>query len=185
MTLLHRHNPPACYPDDVLTRASSDTARWGVVRTQSRHEKALAHELRRRGIPYYLPLIRRRQRSRQRVRHALLPAFPGYLFILATPQQRHATLATGRVVQTLRVLWPDRLGRELAAVATAITARSVEPCAWQAVGRRAEIITGPLMGLNGIIDSRRGRHRLVLRVDAIQQALRIVVDIGEIELLAG
>lgn len=49
-----------------------------------------------------------------------------------------------------------------------------------AYGEEVEIVSGPLRGLRGVYIEDRGKHRLVLSVGVIQQAIAITVKRGQI-----
>src|SRR5438105_2419012 len=70
-------NPPAQSP--VVEDLASAPGRWWVAHTRSRCEKALAWDLLRRGIVYFLPMVERVRMSGGRKRRFLLPLFPSYL----------------------------------------------------------------------------------------------------------
>jgi hypothetical protein len=71
-------NPPTRWPD--AESISDFTGEWWVAHTKSRNEKALAHDLIRRGISYFLPMSWKVRRKSRRTVKSLLPLFAGYLF---------------------------------------------------------------------------------------------------------
>ncbi len=181
MTLPASVTPPSCFPDDVLCTASPDRASWFAVRTKTRQEKALAHELKARSIAYYLPLFEKRQKSRERIRHSQWPLFGGYLFMRGTPDEKHGAWETQRVVQILHVSNQARFVTELNAVATAMRHRAVRLARYHHLGARVRVVRGPLAGLEGIVERRNGNHRLRLSVEAIRLAIRVEIGVDEIE----
>jgi transcription antitermination factor NusG len=48
------------------------------------------------------------------------------------------------------------------------------------VGRRVEIIAGPLKGIVGILVQKKGRFRFVLQVDLIRQAVSVEIDASDV-----
>ncbi len=75
--------------------------RWWVAHTKPRQEKCLARQSSSRGIPYYLPLLPRRDASRRQTSY--VPMFPGYVFFNVSPEERLAALTTNRIVRLLDV----------------------------------------------------------------------------------
>ena len=71
-------NPPITWPQEQSI--SDFTGVWWVAHTKSRNEKALAHDLIRKDINYFLPMSWKVHRRRGRKILSLLPLFGGYLF---------------------------------------------------------------------------------------------------------
>lgn len=71
---------------------------WHVARVKSRREKALANYLFKQAIGYYLPLVKKRQASKKRVRYSLAPVFPGCLFMHADTTGRYNALRTNHIM---------------------------------------------------------------------------------------
>ena len=76
---------PDTFPGDLLDQAapgSASVAPWWAVYTLPRREKQLVRRLREMGIAHYLPLVKRRSRSRSgRVRISHVPLFANYAFV--------------------------------------------------------------------------------------------------------
>src|SRR5689334_2395383 len=114
---------PDRYPADLFAGGGveSDPGRvWRVLHTKPRQEKSLARQLYAAGIPYYLPLIRKRCLVHGRVAHSYLPLFPGYLFLLSDREGRVQALATNRVVRALDVGDQHGLSKDLSQVSRLI-----------------------------------------------------------------
>src|SRR5260221_6991741 len=99
---------PSIYPSDLLEvghfdSKAADERSWWLFYTRARQEKSLARELFQRQIPFYLPLVKRQVMVHGRAVQSQVPLFPGYLFALASPEERSRALATNRVVQALPV----------------------------------------------------------------------------------
>ena len=68
-------NPPIIWPEE---KSISDfTGIWWVTHTKSRNEKALAQDLIRKDINYFLPMSWKVRRRRGRKIRTLLPLFGG------------------------------------------------------------------------------------------------------------
>jgi transcription antitermination factor NusG len=48
-------------------------------------------------------------------------------------------------------------------------------------GSRVRVKVGPLQGVEGILQERRGRHRLIIAVDMLQQAVSTEISVDEVE----
>jgi len=172
---------PSLFPSDLLSGiappAEGSGRVWWVLHTRPRQEKSLARELFRRELPFYLPLARKRSRLRGRTLTSHLPLFPGYVFLLADPEERLAALDTSRVIHTLRV--PDQAGlwRDLRQVERLIKAKlAVALEGSLAPGALVEITSGPLLGLRGKIIQSASGSRFVVEVDFIRQGASVLVD---------
>lgn len=166
--------------------SEDDAGPWWVAHTRSRHEKALADDLQRLGLPFYLPLCTRVTRSRRsgRTSCSLVPLFPGYVFFVATEEQRYRALHTRHVAHTLRVSDQTNLVRQLHQIDRAL--RSGEPIGRVrrlAAGDRVRVVAGPLRELEGVVIRWRTPLRLALNVDILGQAAVVEVDADVLERL--
>ena len=161
--------PQIAIPDGLV-------GRWWVAHTKPRNEKALAGDLERLRVPYYLPLRKRTTRSRATGRRSqsIVPVFPSYLFFNGEDEQRFAALTTNRIVSTLTVTDQAGLVRELRQVQR-LLASGAEFSLGPAinVGDWARVVGGPLMGLEGVVQRRLSRMRLVLNVNMLNQSVSV------------
>jgi len=180
MTLKISDNPPSCFPEDLFSRLLVATSPWWVARTRSRQEKSLAWELRNREMAYYLPLVSRPQKNRQRMRTSIVPLFNGYLFFRGSDQDRYEAIKTGRIAQVLPVADQERLHNELAALAQITATRlDLELCDFMVKGQRVQIVAGPFEGLVGIVVKQKNKQRLVLQIEAIRQAAAVEIELDQ------
>src|SRR3569832_1640004 len=84
-------------------RVAPETARWRVLLTKSRQEKAAAETLPAAGIEHYLPLTRRIRYYGARKFKVEAPLFPGYLFLRGTTEDWYFAARTRRVAQVIGV----------------------------------------------------------------------------------
>jgi hypothetical protein len=182
MALPTHKNPPPINPPDVLDAGyRRDGRTWMAFRTRPRHEKTLARFLLDSAVPYFLPMVFRRQRSRARVRQSLCPLLSCYVFVRSTDSDRRRILSQGHALGILPAVNQERLHRQLQAIASAIRNRTVEATHWPRQGALVHITHGVLAGLDGRAISRRGKHHLVLQLDTLGAAIRISIDRTEIE----
>ncbi len=90
-----------CLLGRILHRQTVNHARASLVRgsyPQSKH--AAGATLR---LSFYLPLTKKTSAYGTRKLTSLLPAFPGYMFILASEEDRICALHTNRVIRVLDV----------------------------------------------------------------------------------
>jgi len=175
-------NPPIIWPED---RSVVDfTEQWWVVHTKSRNEKALAHDLIRREVNYFLPMSWKARKSSRRTVRALLPLFNGYLFFCGSENQRVQLLQTNRAAGLIEVVDQQQLVSELAQIEQALRAGApLTPENYIEKGRKYRVVAGPLMGLKGTVIEVRNATRLVLQVDMLGQAASVEIDVDLLEII--
>jgi len=175
-------NPPILWPESESI--SEFEGHWWVVHTKSRNEKALAHDLIRRKISYFLPMSWKIQRKSRRTTRSLLPLFGGYLFFCGREEDRTELMRTDRVANLIEVKDQERLVRELVQIEQALRAGApLTPHKYVRAGQKCRVIAGPLLGLEGVVSTTRGAMRLLLQVDMLGQAASVEIDIDMIEVL--
>ena len=184
MTTSLDHLPEQLYPEDILY-AASNGATWRVAQTKSRREKKLAHYLAEHAIGYYLPLLKRRQTGQKRNRYSFVPAFGNYVFIKASDNERHAIIRSHHVARMIEVLDQARLINELRQLQTALVMEEkVYPYDYIAQGQRVRVVEGPLRGIEGIVEKKKGGYRLILSVSSLFQAVAMDIDAQLVEPVA-
>ena len=157
---------------------------WYALQTRSRHEKVVRDQLAGKSITHLLPLWRKRSIWKDRVKLVEVPLFSGYLFGFFALQDRITVLETVGVVRIVgingkAVPIPDE---QVAAVRTLMEHRlPCSPFPYLVEGMRVRIKSGLLAGAEGILLVKKQKHRLVISVDIIQQAVAIDVDSAEVE----
>src|SRR5690242_16983199 len=94
-------NPPMIWPRS--TKLSDIHLPWSVAYCKPRQEKALAADLCRLDVSYFLPMVQREISSGGRRRQNLYPLFPSYLFFAGKERERLAALRTDRIVRIIDV----------------------------------------------------------------------------------
>jgi len=172
------------FPENLLDDFTDLSAerRWWAVYTRSRMEKSLARQLLSMEVPFYLPLIPKTTRIAGRAIKSYLPLFGGYLFVYGTEFERIETLGTNRVAHIFAASRSDQLTQDLRNVRALIesgvpltTEGRLQP------GERVRVKTGLLMGLEGVILSRRGEDRLLIAVNFLQQGVSIQISDYQVE----
>lgn len=169
-------------PADALAIATPDTEvvqdlQWFVVRTRSRQEKALAEDLEARGMDYFLPLVPRVSYYGRRKVERTVPLFAGYIFIHSSVEDAFGIDRTDRTAQLIRVTDQHRLAHELAQIRRAIEeGMDLVPHAYLPAGTPVVVRSGPLKGMQGIVDHASADRRLVLQVEVLGQATSLEID---------
>lgn len=180
--LKESENPPIIWPEDISI--SDFAGLWWVAHTKSRNEKALAHDLLRKNISYFLPMTWKVRSSRGRKLKSLLPLFNGYLFFCGEETQRVEVLRTNRVVNLIEVKDQKKFLGELSNVERALgTGVPLVPHKYLKTGQKCRVVSGPLRNLEGIVLKSKSITRLILKIDLLGQAASVEVDFDLIELI--
>ena len=173
-------NPPSQYPEDAQFALIKGI--WRVVHTKPRQEKALARDLLRSSIPYYLPMYEARRRSRKRSWKVVLPLFPGYVFFCGDEDDRLKALGTGRVARLIPVEDQAGLVTELSDLARVMeSGLGVDPYPALKTKSHCRVRSGPLQGLEGRVVRRKGKTRFIVMISILGQGASVEIDGDELE----
>lgn len=156
---------------------------WYALYTRPRFEKRVDAELKQKGLESFLPLhsvIRFWSDRKKRIEE---PLFPSYVFVHANLKERYFSLQTRGVVRMVSFNGgPTRIPEEQIQSIYRILTHGYDPEPYQYLnyGDEVEVVTGPVRGIRGIFLEERGRNRLVISVDAIQQSVAIEVERGQV-----
>lgn len=171
---------PATDPAPALAVADGE-GRWVVLKTRPRCEKRVEHHCRTLGLTVYLPLRAKTHHYGARVRAFSSPLFPGYLFCVMSPDQRIAILESKRVARILEAADQGELVRQLNHIATALKSEEfVDVMPFLEQGRRVVVTSGRLKGVEGIVQHLKGKTRVVINIEMIQQAVAVEVNASDL-----
>jgi transcription termination/antitermination protein NusG len=160
-------------------------ARWHVLQTLARQEKALARDLESMRVEHYLPVQPSVRYYGRRKLTTLLPVFPGYLFLRGTLDQAYAADRTQRVARIIPVPDQQRLDLELGQIRRALEmGATLVPVNRLAKGMLAEVRSGPLQGIVGEVEERSKLGRLILRIKTLGQAVSLDIESALLEPIA-
>jgi hypothetical protein len=165
-------NPPLTFPLDAdLVSIATPEAPWHAAYCKPRQEKALAWDLMRLEIPYFLPMVERETFSGGRRRRGLYPMFKSYLFFSGDFDTRLRALRTNRIV---RLVDPTEhqareFAEQLAAICLALRTApdKVELHPRLIKGAKAAINSGPMKGIEGVVINDRNKKKLWIEVSIL------------------
>jgi len=159
---------------------------WYAAFTLTRHEKRVAAQCEERQIESFLPLYSVKHRWKNRCSVVLeLPLFPNYLFVRIDPRQRLRVVKIPGVVSIVsggRELLPVP-DHHITALRAGLLTRTIEPHSNLEVGDRVCITTGPIAGMEGILERQKNELRVVLKLEMIGRSVSVEVGAEEIELV--
>lgn len=155
---------------------------WFVLHTKSRQEKCVADALGEQGVEHFLPLVKRTRRYGHRYRTVDVPLFPSYLFMHGSADDRAVALKTNRLARVIEVREASRFESEIRAIRSAIEAGAeLDPCPYLDAGTPVRVVAGPLLGLEGLVESRQSIERIVLQIEVLGRAVSAEIDAGDVE----
>ena len=150
---------------------------WYVLHTKARQEKVLSSALVAMGVGCFLPLIKQIRYYGQHKVSVETPLFPSYVFMRGQKDDVYRADRTKRVAKIIPVNDQTRIDWELRNVFLAISQDvQFDPFPYLTRGTRVEVRSGPLRGLQGMVEDRAKMDRLILQVDMLGRAVSLEVD---------
>ena len=163
---------------------SSAEMHWYAAYTCAQHEKSVARQLELRTIEHFLPLYEKVSRWKDRHVKLQLPLFSGYVFVRLALKDKLQVLQVPGVAHLVGFGGhPTALREEeMQALQNAFNDHiHAEPCPYLHAGRRVNIKSGALRGLNGILLKKKSTFRFVISLELIQRSISVEVDAADIE----
>jgi transcription antitermination factor NusG len=157
---------------------------WFVAHTRPRQEKKLAEYCEREGISATVPVYKSVKKYRGKTLVFHKPLFPNYVFLRIHAHQRQSVYQSDHVANVLEVVDQQLFERQLGDILTALdTELEIFLAPQITAGARVKIKSGPLRGIEGIVERRSGMTLVLLRLDFISQAAAVKMDANELELI--
>ena len=153
--------------------------KWIAIRSKPRAEKVAYDQLLKKGVEVFLPLLKEKRKWSDRKKWLELPLFSSYLFARIDLKDSIFVLQTHGVSSVVQfngsiAVVDDEV---IEAIRLALEGGySLEPTEYFTVGNEVEVIEGPLKGVEGTVAELKGKDRLVLKIDALQQAIAVNID---------
>lgn len=173
--LLRAQSSPHNAPQELYERQE-----WYACRTRARAEKKVDRLLTAAGVTSYVPLVERTRKWSDRSKQVTFPLFPGYVFARFSLSSMSEIVRTPNLIEVVRVNGSPTPIRE--AVIESIRALvhgahtvGEEPTTHDYLvrGQEVRVVQGPFEGLRGILTEVRGKTRIVIRLEAIRQAVSV------------
>ena len=157
---------------------------WWVCHTKPRREKKFATLLTAERMAHYLPVFTSVKRYGNRERSHTKPLFPGYVFARVPTERKSRIYQLDLLVRTLAVENEVQFLNQLADVQRVISSgleTTLHPLFKK--GAPVRVLSGPLKGLEGIIDDPKNPKGIIVEVDVLQQGLHIAVPLSDLKIL--
>lgn len=154
---------------------------WYLVQSKPRNEARALENLLRQGYETYLPLIEVERLQRGKLLKKMEPLFPRYLFL----HLEEGNDNWGPIRSTLGVAGMVRFGQVYAAVPDpvieAIRERTQEIRETLFTsGDAIQIVSGPLLGLEGVFEIADGEQRSFVLLEFMQKQQRVSVSTADL-----
>lgn len=158
--------------------------RWYAACTSANREKRIADQLRVRGVENFLPVYQSRRKWKDRRVTLEMPLFPGYVFIHIALRERLTVLQVPGVARfvgfdgTPAALPDAEMERLRSGLEKGMHA---VPHPGLRIGQRVRIKSGPMAGLEGILQRHKGQARLIVSLELIERSMALEIDRADIE----
>lgn len=157
-------------------------AYWAVLHTRPRCEKKVMGLFMQEGICTYAPMMIRSHQYGVRERENEIPVFSGYVFCAYEKEKQGWIRQNQYVANLLPVQSPAVMVEQLAQIELALNeGQDAEVYTYLVEGNRVRIRSGPMKGVEGVIQQVRGQSKVVLNLELIQQSVAMEVDASLLE----
>ena len=158
---------------------------WYVVYTKSRTEKRVEGRLRQHGIECYLPLQKTLKQWSDRKKWVWEPLFRSYLFVRIVPKQYMEVVSDPGLVRFIYFegkpasVSEKQIEHLKRLIANEIPLEKTSPMLRK--GQRVRIVSGPLLGVEGILQNFQGTRRIIIQIEGMDHALAVRIPSENVE----
>ena len=157
---------------------------WIAVYTKSRHEQTVVNELNKKNIESYCPMFKERRQWSDRKKWVHFPLFRSYVFANIEINENIYVLQTIGVNKIVKFqkkisIIPDQVIDNIKNIIEG--GYDVEQADYFIKGDEVRIVSGPLKGLDGVVLDLRGANKIIIKIEAIQQAFSVEISSGLIK----
>ena len=159
--------------------------KWIAVYTKSRHEQIVVNELSKKGIESFCPMFKERRQWSDRKKWVHFPLFRSYVFARIHLKENIFVLQTigeNKIVkfQNKISIIPDQVINDIKNIVDG--GYKIQQVDYFIKGDEVSVVSGPLKGVNGIIQDLKGDSRLIMKVEAIRQAFSVEISSEQLKL---
>ncbi len=154
---------------------------WFAIYTRSRYEKKIVIKLQEQGYEAWLPLLKTMRQWSDRKKMVEAPLFNSYVFIHTDVLKVRSIISKieGAVYivsfSGQPAVIPDKQIEDLKLLLNSSEKFEISLNEFM-FGDHIEVIRGPLKGLHGMFVHFKGRQRILMQIDAINQKLLIDIN---------
>ena len=154
---------------------------WIAVYTKSRHEQVVVNELNKINIKSFCPMFKERRQWSDRKKWVHFPLFRSYVFANIEIKENIYVLQTIGVNKIVKFqekisIIPDQVIDNIKNIIEG--EYNVEKADYFIKGDEVSVDSGPLKGLDGVVLDSRGTNKVIIKIEAIQQAFSVEISSG-------
>ena len=154
---------------------------WIAVYTKSRHEQIVVNELSKKNIESYCPMFKERRQWSDRKKWVHFPLFRSYVFANIELNENIYVLQTIGVNKIVKFqekisIIPDQVIDNIKNIVEG--GYNIEQADYFIKGDEVRVVSGPLKGLDGVVIDLRGANKIIIKIEAIQQAFSVEISSG-------
>ncbi len=163
---------------------SIDKKNWYVFYTKSRFEKKIDNALIEQGIESFLPLITVVRKWSDRKKKVEEPLFKSYIFARADEKERLAVLQTQGVVKC--IMFNGRVAIipefQIEGIKRLLEHKAELLLVGECFNRgdKIKVVTGPLEGMEGIVEMNSDGNWVVFNIESIGKSIRAKLSAAEV-----
>ena len=159
--------------------------KWIAIYTKSRHEQIVVNELSKKDIESFCPMFKERRQWSDRKKWVHFPLFRSYVFARIHLKENIFVLQTIGVNKIVKFqnkisIIPDQVINDIKNIVDG--GYKIQQVDYFIKGDEVSVVSGPLKGVNGIIQDLKGDNRLIMKVEAIRQAFSIEISSEQLKL---
>ena len=159
--------------------------KWIAVYTKSRHEQIVINELSKKDIESFCPMFKERRQWSDRKKWVHFPLFRSYVFARIHLKENIFVLQTIGVNKIVKFqnkisIIPDQVINDIKNIVDG--GYKIQQVDYFIKGDEVSVVSGPLKGVNGIIQDLKGDSKLIMKVEAIRQAFSIEISPEQLKL---
>jgi len=175
-----------CEFKKVMKKKVKSDLNWYAVYTNSRSEKKVYERLEAAGYDCFLPLVTTLKQWSDRKKKVSIPLIKSYVFIKGSNSDLNSVVQVPGVVAVLKYLGKPAIVKEaeienlkiLTNNSEAIT--TIAPCNLEN-GKPVQVIQGPFEGLIAVYITHRGKHRVIVEVEALNSFTEVTLPLSHIK----
>ena len=159
--------------------------KWIAVYTKSRHEQIVINELSKKDIESFCPMFKERRQWSDRKKWVHFPLFRSYVFARIHLKENIFVLQTIGVNKIVKFqnkisIIPDQVIENIKNIIEG--GFKIEKVDYFIKGDKVIVTSGPLKGLDGIVLDQKGDSKIIMKIEAIKQALSVEISTGQLKL---
>ncbi len=164
----------------------SDTKKWRAIYTKSRTEKKVLDRLKQLGYEAFLPMKTELRQWSDRKKKVRIPLIKSYVFIKVSQKELSDVLGIPGVVAVLKYLGNPALiqDHEIEYLKIACNGNDVHVVHQNldlSTGTLVRVVKGAFQGMFATFLEERGKHRVLLHINALNQSIELTVPRNHLE----